>query len=494
MSIQIIDGENTTNSVNVNNNYQLHIATEKDSDNKKIYIGSLKMFSENVAGDYIGSPILLSPETDDDYRLRISKDTLLDDELFNYAAQNTYKHTVIAAATNLVPSWTTGGYNTNPTSIVTTTSGATLQTYAQFGVIGSTTLSLDMELSFTALPVSNSIIDFGFFLGATTNPFAPTDGVYFRLNSGGLQGIINYGGSELSTGVFKLSSGDRWIYELNRKYQYILYVAITAVYFWLDGELLGKIETPSGQGTPYLSAALPFRIRHAIVGGAASGPLNCIMTRYNIRMGGGFGGTRLDGTSPRIFGSYQGLSGGTLGSLQFGTVTTGSIVAPTAAVITNTTAALGTGLGGTFYETPSVALNTDAIIDSYQVPAGSTVVQGRRLVVSGVSIQSFVQTAIAGGTYSSRFYISFGNTAVSLATAESSTTKAPRRIMTPILQKVGVSAVSTIVTQNIGSFKFTDKIYINPGEFIALVKTNIGPNVGTTGTIAHIVVWDYTWE
>jgi len=495
MSVQVITGNNTNNVANVNDNYQLCVSTETDVDNNPKYIGVVKVFSENVTGTYMSSNRLDSMETDDDYRIRTSQDVILDDELFNYTAQSTGKHTIVAAAVTLAPSWTTNGYNTNPTSIVATTTGATLQTYAMFGIIGSATLSLDAEISFTNLPVSNTIIDFGFFSGASSNPFAPTDGAYFRLNSNGLEGVINYGGNEVSTGTFPLSNGaGRWIYDINKKYQFILYVTITKVSFWIDGELIGSIPTPHGQGAPYLSATLPFRIRHAIVGGAASSALNCILTRYNIRMGGAFGSQDLLEMTSRIYGSYQGLSGGTIGSLQFGTVTTGSIVPPTPAAITNTTAALGAGLGGMFYETTSIAAGTDGVLSSYQVPAGTTLIQGRRLILFGVGIQSFVQTGTIGGPWVAKFYIAYGHTAVSLATAVSGSTRAPIRVPIPIVQTVTINqAVSTRVSQNIGYYKFPQPIYVNPGQFVQLVTTKVGVT-GGTGAVAHSIVFDYSWE
>lgn len=78
-----------------------------------------------------------------------------------------------------------------------------------------------------------------------------------------------------------------------------------------------------------------------------------------------------------MYGSYQGLSGGTMGSL----ASYANNANPTAAVPTNTTAALGTGLGGQFWETDTLAVNTDGIIDSYQVPAASANYSGKRLSI-----------------------------------------------------------------------------------------------------------------
>ena len=50
------------------------------------------IFSENDPGTITNARYVLSPETDDDYRLRVAHDHILDRETFNYTAQNTGKH------------------------------------------------------------------------------------------------------------------------------------------------------------------------------------------------------------------------------------------------------------------------------------------------------------------------------------------------------------------------------------------------------------------
>jgi len=52
----------------------------------------VRMLSENDAGLATGSPYLLSPEFDDEYRLRVSDDIIFDYETDSYTAQNTTKH------------------------------------------------------------------------------------------------------------------------------------------------------------------------------------------------------------------------------------------------------------------------------------------------------------------------------------------------------------------------------------------------------------------
>jgi len=466
---------------------------------------AVAMISEVDDGTITGARYTLAPETDDDYRLRVAQDTILDDELFNYTAQNTGKHTILAAAVNLVPSWTAGGYNTNPTGVVTTTSGATLSTYAAFSLYGTGTLSLDCEIAFSALPTSNTVVDWGFMTNAISNPFAPTDGAYFRLNSAGLQGIVNYNGTETSTGVFPLSGGTgTWTYTPNTKYQFIIYSSVREIEFWVGSPagtfLLGTIDTPVGQGTPYLSTSQPFRIRHAIVGGAAGTAFNCILSRYSVRLGGVTGGTTLSDIGNRTLGSYQGISGGTMGQLVAGTVTSGTLVKPTAAVPANTSlvANLPNSLGGRIYETltSGLAANVDGIFASYQVPASSTTTQGRRLKITGIKLSGMVSTVVVGGPAYTEWYIAFGHTAASLATAEAATTKAPRRVMLPELTtNMGAAAAAgTLLVQPSYYATFQNPIYVNPGEFVALVGNKTISTAITSGILSYTYQFDYTWE
>ena len=478
--------------------------------NTPAYTGSIRFMSLTDEGFLTGVARLQAPETDSDYRLRTSDDCLLDDEQFNYTAQNTGKHTILAAAVNFVPSWTAGGYNTNPTAVLTTTSGATLQTYACFNMVGTATLSVDMELAFTAQPQNNTIVDFGLFTGAASNPFAPTDGAYFRLNSAGLLGVVNYNGNETTVGPFPLSNGTGvWTYANSKKYQFILYCTTRDVEFWVSDPtnnqgacLLGLIPCPDAQGTPFMSTGQPFHIRQAISGGAAGAGLNTILSRYCVRVGGVTQTDTLALFGSRALGTYQGLSGGTLGSIISGTIATGTWVPPTPSTPSNTVGTAGTGLGGIVYEVPSGS-GTDGILMNYQVPAGTVNVQGRRLKISSISISSYVVNGPMfnlGPGFAKRYYLAYGHTAVSLQTAESATAKAPRRVMLGISQGWAGTTNSGAgpLIQSMGQQVFVNPIYVNPGEFVALVTANIGlAGTGfpaTCGTIGHSITYDYSWE
>lgn len=484
----------------VNASRQLKVVPETDAAANPGNVGAVRAFGENDPGSLTGVVELRSGEIDEDFRARVALDFVYDEEDFNYTSQNTGKHSY--SNTTMTNTWTAGQVTTNASSITTTTTGTVFQTYAFFPVAASQGLSISVPVGFSAQPQANTFIEFGPMIpGAQT--VAPTDGVFFRLSSAGLQGIASFNGSEVLTGVFPLADGaGTWVYVNSKRYNFTVDYFGTHADFWVDdgsdnGTLkLGSIPLPAGLSRLAMAASLPFAFKHRITGGAAGGVIQATFGAYTVRTLGANISTTASTHGNRTLGSYQGLSGGTLGTLaRVGTITTGNEANVTAAVPTTTTAALGSGLGGTFWETVTLALNTDGIIMSYQVPAGSATVQGRRLVLRGMYLTSYVQTVIVGGPYIAEWFLAFGHTAVSLATAEAATTKAPRRIALPFTQLVtAAQAVSTVVAQAQTFVDFGDApVFVNPGEFLQLCTRHIG-TVGTSGTVVHRVTPIYGWE
>jgi len=477
MSIVIKSGVGT-NEANVDDNKQLKVVTGQASNPASV--GAIRTFSENDDGSVTGEAQLYSPETDDDFRLRVANDNQLDNEVFNYTAQNTGKH--LYRNTTMTNGWSAAGLTTNSGNILTTGTGTIVQGYAYYPLFGATMLYVEMELGFSNQPTTNTVIDFGVALAATTWPYAATDGVYFRLSSDGLSGIANNNTTETSTGKFT-----QFTYANNEKHQFIISISTRGVEFWIDNVLHGSIATPVGQGQPFMATSLPLYYRHVINGGAAGAIMNGVLNSFAISAAGLTMADKYSTVGNRILGSYQGLSGGTMGSL----ANYANSANPTPAVPTNTTAALGTGLGGQFWETDTLVATTDGIICSYQVPAGTANVQGRRLVLRGVNVQSFVQTSLTGGGYVAQWSLAFGHTTVSLATGEGVASKAPRRVGIG-LQAVASGATAGTVLASI-QINFDSPIYVNPGEFLAVVKKKIG-TAPSVGVIGHLITLDYGWE
>jgi len=466
------------NTVDVNASGQIKVVPETDIATNPNNVGAVKFVSENDDGSVTGTPYLLSPETDDDYRLRIAGDTLLDNETFNYLAQNTGKFTYLSSS--LTAGWSTAGLTTNNSGVTTTGTGLTVGTYAEFPIMGGMNMYAEFEASVSNQPPTNATIDFGLFRRGGSYPYAPTDGVYFRINSSGIFGVINYNGAETTTSTFSFT------FVANKKYQFIVSATEREVEFWIDNVLYGSIETPNGQGQPFMSSTLPVSVRHAQTG-TTSGVIQFVLNDYALSIGGAVFNRSLSDFGNAALGSYQGLSGGTMGSL----ASFANSANPTAAVPTNTTSTVLTGLGGQGWETDTLAVTTDGIICSYQVPLGTLAVQGKRLKVNGVRISSFVQTALTGGGYNAVFSLAFGHTAVSLATSEATSTKAPRRIP---LGGYSVDSGLVALTQLPGiEVSFQNPVYVNSGEFIAIAKKKVG-TAPSAGVIAYYISFDYAWE
>lgn len=508
MATKIQGGSSTAGLTNVDSNFNLQVTNPGfDIDGNSIGGGSLNapaMYSEVDDGTLTGVRETLSPEVDKDYRLRVAHDNILDQELFNYTAQNTGKHTF--TFTTLAATIGASGITTNSGNITTTTTGLTFGTHAMFPVGGTQGTICEISVAFSAQPNANTVIDFGLFQRGATTAFAPLDGVYFRMTSAGMQGVINSGGSETPVALTIAQGLTPFTYTNNAVNRYLIQTNNVSTTFWVNNYKVGEIDNPVGTNFACKSLALPWSFRHAIVGGTAGAITQALFSDYRVHIRGLQYNDSLGTVGNRVLGSYQGLSGGTMGQLIAGTVTTGTLVKPTAAVPLNASLAanLPNNLGGRIYETltAGLAVNVDGIFASYTVPAGSSTVQGRRLKVTGISLSGIVSTVVAGGAINTEWYVAFGHTADSMATAESAsmataTTKAPRRVMLPQFTQVvtAAQAVNTIISQPGGAFvEFTEPIYVNPGERIALIGNRTASVVATSGVLSYTYQFQYSWE
>jgi hypothetical protein len=135
---------------------------------------------------------------------------------------------------------------------------------------------------------------------------------------------------------------------------------------------------------------------------------------------------------------------------------------------------------------PTLTANTDGIICSYQVPLGAATLPGKTLYVRGVNINSVVTTVLAGNAtpvvYS--YSLAFGHTAISLATTETATSKAPRRKILGVNQFPAAAALGTQAASIDSNLDVP--VVVQPGEFVQVVAKNIGA-VTTTGVITFFI-------
>jgi len=434
---------------------------------------------ESDAGSITTSPTQKQGDISANYRQRVGVDTLLFSDQFNGAALNSalWSSNLVTYSTAI-----SGGFLTlNSTSLTTVNAVARISSYRGFPSYGSYPLQLEVEAIYASPAVqANNTTEIGY--GFATGTAAPTDGAFFRYSAAGeFRCVIAYNSSESQSVALPPPS-------VNVRHHYAVVIGNNFVEYWIDNVLHANLPVPPGNGMAVLNQNTPVLIRtyNGATAPAAAvqlkiascaislGDMNCVKDWSHIQSG--MGGH-----------SAQGQSGMAMGS----TALFANNTNPTVAVPTNTTAALGAGLGGNFWSTNSLAVNTDGIISSYQVPPASASSPQKTLYISKVRVDTIVQTVLAGGPALLQWGLAFGHTAVSLATAEGPTSKAPRRIalgFQPFVAAAAVGAQGTSVMVDIDP-----PILVQPGEFVQTIYRNIG-TVGTTGTFAHLVTFSGYWE
>jgi hypothetical protein len=457
--------------------------------------GYNRPMSEVDAGGIAGQPTLLAGEVNEDYQVRMTGNNVLGIYQFNYAAQDTGQST--SANTTMTVAFG-GQLQTNASSIVTASTGVLWQTKQYFPMFGATATYAYLKLRWSGTwAVTNTTMNCGLTLSNQTVPFAVLDGVGVRANNTGLFGYSNVNGTEQTTPTWELSfGGAAFVPTMGTAYDIIVSSSSKSVVFWIDYQLgngferVGKIDLSISVRRPIYAGSAPLTVSHVIGGTAASGVISMQVLEAIICNEGVSNLRSEQTTASLVTGGHQGQGGQTMGSTALYT----NSLAPTAgAVMTNTTAALGSGMGGQFSALPTLAANTDGVVCSFQNPAATTAITGRQLVIAGVTIKAIVTTVLVGNATPVIYIPSlcYGHTNVSLATTESANTKAPRRIpLSGFLQFAAAAAVGSV--SDTVSVKFDRPIPVYPGEFVAIAAKNIGA-VTTTGVVTFVVTYDWGW-
>ena len=397
---------------------------------------------------------------------------------FNYMAQNTASWSLAGAT--MTASLATGTYlSLNSGNDVTSAHYVVFKSYRAFPLYTAGELLLDTRGYFTQPAQANNTFYMGVGIPGTTA--GPSDGVYFQLDAtGALKGVVNWNGTINQSAAFAFPS-------ITIEHDWRIFIDDGVAEFWIDNVIVASVGLVAGAGSPSLASAASFFYQMTNTGTVGIAQqfhaLNVQVSLLGLNTGKPWPHVKVgEGLA-----SYQGQNGGTMGS----TALYANSGAPTAALPTNTTAALGSGLGGNFYETATLAVGTDGIISSYQNPVGSVNQTPRNLIITGVRWYSMVQTVLAGGPFVYECGLAFGHTAVSLATAEAATTKAPRRFPLGLYTLAATAAVGSPGASFVHNF--ATPIMVQPGEFIQTIVRNIG-TVGTAGTIAHHIGFEGYWE
>lgn len=425
------------------------------------------------------------------HRLAVGTDTMEFDYNFSATAQDTGVWKWATTSMTMVQS--SGFAVFNNSAIGTSGTGEYLQTWRTFSCFGNAGKRVTFSGYLSAAIPANQVHEMGLFVGTITA--TPADGVYFRLTSAGINGVLNYNGTETSVLFSALAVTDYMTAGTSFDLSMVIYN--DSVEFFIDSVYLGVILTPTNNAFPFLTTALPLCCQQRNTG-TVTGPSKYQWGHTKV--------TQLElNTSLPWEHALAGMGGEATSTQQGGTMGQTSLWAvaalPTAGVPSETTAALGSGVGGCFAATCTGFISgTDVIIDSFQNPATAINDPPQVLVITGVKISGVATTLVAcTAPVILGYALAYGHTAVSLATAEGGsystnpTTKSPRRTPLGIESFSGSAAVGVVGSPNGVYMAFNSPIAVNPGEFFAIIAKNFGTATPTAGVISFLVTIDGYW-
>ena len=430
--------------------------------------GFVALACESDPGAVLGTAKRVTPEASVDYRLRVGQDSILDQEIFNNANQNTGKHGYLN--TTLTLSLASAGLVTNASSITTLSTGAFFRTQRMFAIGGQQTpLYFETLFSLSATSMAtNSTIDFGGFLPNTVTT-APLDGAYFRITSAGLFGVVNNNGTET------VGTALTFTFAANRIYQFVVVYTGREAQFWIDDVLYSSVLCPGTLPSLVQSGSLPWAVQHRIGGTAAGSVVQGKVWAYSVYLGDINQGKMWGHVCSAMGGGLQVQQGATVG----GQLTTYALgAAPTASTLTASTAPAITTQGGKWNATiPAAAAESDFPMFAWQNPAGTVAIPGKLFYCTGIRIGETAVTTILGGPMILEWGIGFGSTTSSLVTTEQTsfggaTNKIARKLHLGSQGLLNAAAVGSIAPGFQVDFSHAPLV-VNPGEFLHVIMRSV---------------------
>lgn len=467
-----IEGNTSGNVAEVTSSNEVKVALSKTPQTA----GYIIPLCEVDSGSVTGAVTTRSTRVTRQNRAKVNTDTILLNESFNYAAQNSGTWQNVATTMTFTYN-SAGALLLNGTNITTISTGAMLKSYRYFPLFSNSTTYFETSCLLTQTPQANNIVEIG--CGLTTTAIAAvTDGVLFRYDASGvLKGVLNYNNSEIFTDPLPVP-------EANAFHKYNINVTDGYVDFWIDDILQGSLQVPTAVSSPVQSGSLPVYVR-VYNPGTPTISQQVKVSGFSVSVGG------FETSKPwahQISGSGANAIQGVGGYTQGQTANYANSAAPASAALSNTTAGYTT-LGGQFQFAAVAGAETDYALFAFQVPAATALITGKSLYITDVAIDIY-NTVVPVATTATVFQwgLAVGSTAVSLATAEAATAKAPRRIPLGVQCFQVGAAVGQCATQIVRAF--TTPPVVNPGEFLhVILKMPIGTATATEifrGTVSIV--------
>ena len=483
-----LEGNTSGNLVDVNRDNELKV--------------SLSKTPANTGG------VRIKAKTSPDFRLRVGMDNVVFHDNFNYTVQDTNRWYTSGTSMTaiLIPA---GGANTgslvfgNSTVLAGSGAGVRMMTFQNFPIQTpiSTIFSIaqladwlqggeHFEFGLSTIPLIATVIEYNL-----------SSGIFLRLNTNGIEGVIRKnsintanGQTEVKTGIIKPFSD----FMVNNFNTFRIDISKLSVEFYCDDVLLTSLKVPKDFGTTLLGSSANIFMRKYVTGGiigTAAAPavgINKMAVNYVTVL-------QRDIPSYKTYAEVQCGQGfmsyckPPAAAVTTQTTYYSNNVAPTAIALTNTTGAIS-GIGGISAVTPSLATGTDGIIFYYLNIANTLNITGKNLYITGVTVQGVVTLALANA-FVWEYSLTIGSLSVVLSTAETSsfataTTHEPRRI--PIGIESFAVGLGSLGGKGI-NILFDTPLVIRPSEYVELIARSLGA-AAATGTITVICQFNGYWE
>ena len=473
-----IEGSTSSNVVEVDTSHNLMVNLPKDTD----ITGYAIMMSENDPGAVTGTPYVFSPETTEDYRLRVQQETLLLSETFNYTTQDFGKWFHYAQDVAII-TYSGGDVQLN-LSASNANNGAMIKSCRTFPIFGTASTYMTFTSNYTQIPGGFNTMEIGFGIPASVVG-GLTDGVCFRWTAGGiLQGVFNYNGSETFTSNFSLP-------ESNTNHTYIIALTQRECQFWIDDILQETLWVPPTLGQATSQASLPVFARSYNLATPSTYIQVIKISNMTVTLGG-LGHTKtwadvMAGAGNNCAQSYAGLTSSYTSNLA-------NSVGINTASLSNTVPSYY-HLGGDFIIPSTVGSPTDYALFAFKNPGSSVAITAKTLIVTGLVINTYNNVAaVTTSPTVLNWQLGFGSTQLSLLTTDTSVTtdKGPRKIPLGTQSFIVGSAIGLTAPDIIRDFR--TPIVVNQGEHLHIIVRITNGAATANETFCGSVFINGYWE
>lgn len=476
--IKLANGTAASAEMTVDTNGNAHVVTPTDESQA----GFVTLSSEIDAGDVTGTRYQKALEVTDDFRLRVGVDGIL----FNHSFEGTNiaRDRIQQNDTTATSAQTNGTLTLNSGSSVTSGQGSNVRTYRTFPLFGSYTTYGEVWAVVANSTATNAVTEWGFgYCSGVTAQL--TDGIFFRLTSGGtLRAIITNNSLDVNAEDITLTNvptrDGSGTFDISETNHYLISVHNDEVEFWINDVIVKRFKAISTGGAPSSASELPVFAR-TYNSGTASAARSIALKFLNVSLGE-IGASRpwshqMSGSGGGAYQIQPGTASGpnvTRGA----TVTAGwpnSTQARGAGTWTATSAPATASLGGQWVSPAISTLTSEADypVFSYLNPAGSATLPGKTLYITGVKYGNTVATAAAStNSINLNYIVGIGGTTSATNQTEAAAVVATRGIVLDTIPFKSTAVVGDYV----------------PGGFVDFSN---GPLVCAPGTYVQFIVRPY---